>query len=282
MTQTPSIATHVRALRRTDEAEVLALLDRDPLVNLFVRHRVELTHLEEALMGGRVWGYFEDGRLVSACHAGANVVPVEATPAALDAFAGQLLDGPRGASVVGLKRDVEHLWRLLEPRWGPARSPRLEQPFMVLEGEPRVEPDPRLRRVALDELDTLYPASVAMFTEEVGVDPEVGGRGSYRARVAQLIALGWAFAIIEDGRVLFKTEVGAATGAGSQLQGVWVHPDHRGEGIAAPALAAVVQEVRRTVAPAVSLYVNGHNRAARAAYERVGFRQTATFASILL
>jgi predicted GNAT family acetyltransferase len=30
------------------------------------------------------------------------------------------------------------------------------------------------------------------------------------------------------------------------------------------------------------LYVNDHNTAARRAYERVGFEQTATFASILL
>ncbi|MCW2788687.1 MAG: family N-acetyltransferase, partial [Aeromicrobium sp.] len=104
----------------------------------------------------------------------------------------------------------------------------------------------------------------------------------YRARVAQLISQGWSFAIVEDGQVVFKAEVGAATAQACQLQGVYVHPDLRGHGIAAPALAAVVQQARATVAPVVTLYVNDHNTAARRAYERVGFEQTATFASILL
>lgn len=275
--------SHVRALTPRDLPELNALLDRDPLVNLFVRSRVDSTRLQTRWLGGQVWGYFEDDVLVSACHAGANVVPIQATPAAIEAFAEQAVsDNVRPSSIVGLRDAVLPLWRLLEPRWGPARSPRLDQPFMVLDHDSPLEPDPRVRPVLIDEFDTLYPACVAMFTEEVGVDPEAGNRTGYRARVAQLISHGWSFAIIEDGQVVFKTEVGAATTGACQLQGVYVHPDHRGKGIAAPALAAVVRLVRQSVAPVVTLYVNDHNTAARRAYERVGFEHTETFASILL
>lgn len=275
--------THVRPLTTSDLPELYALLDRDPLVNLFVRNRVDATKLQTRWLGGQVWGYFEDGELVSACHAGANVVPVQATPAAVEAFVDQAIaDNVRPSSIVGLRDAVLGMWKRLEPHWGPARSPRLDQPFLVLESDSRLRPDPRVRPVVLDEFDTVYPACVAMFTEEVGVDPEVGNRSGYRARVAQLISQGWAFAIIEDGDVLFKAEVGAATPYACQIQGVYVRPDQRGQGIAAPALAAVVQQARATVAPVVTLYVNDHNVAARRAYERVGFEQTATFASILL
>lgn len=275
--------THVRSLTSADLTDLHALLDRDPLVNLFVRNRVDATKLKARWLGGQIWGYYEDGALVSACHAGANVVPVEATPAAIEAFAERaVVDSVRPSSIVGLRDAVLPLWKLLEPHWGPARSPRLDQPFMVLERDSRLRPDPRVRPVVLDEFDTVYPSCVAMFTEEVGVDPEAGNRSGYRARVAQLISLGWAFAIIEDGDVLFKTEVGAATAHVCQLQGVYVRPDQRGRGIAAPALAAVVQQVRAAVAPIVTLYVNDHNVAARRTYERVGFEHTTTFASILL
>ena len=45
-----------------------------------------------------------------------------------------------------------------------------------------------------------------------------------RQGLAQLISQGWAFAIVEDGEVLFKTEVGAASPHACQLQGVWVRP----------------------------------------------------------
>ena len=275
--------THVRPLTTPDLPELYALLDRDPLVNLFVRNRVDATKLQTRWLGGQVWGYFEDGELVSACHAGANVVPVQATPAAVEAFVEQAIaDNVRPSSIVGPRDAVLPMWKLLEPHWGPARSPRLDQPFMVLDRESPLRPDPRVRPVVLDEFDTVYPACVAMFTEEVGVDPEIGNRSGYRARVAQLITQGWAFAIIEDGDVLFKAEVGAATPYACQIQGVYVRPDLRGQGIAAPALAAVVQLARATVSPVVTLYVNDHNTPARRAYERVGFEQTATFASILL
>ncbi|MCW2800202.1 MAG: family N-acetyltransferase [Aeromicrobium sp.] len=275
--------TQLRALTARDLPSLHALLDRDPLVNLFVRNRVDATKLQARWLGGEIWGYFEDGELVSACHAGANVVPVQATPRAIDAFADQALrQNVRPSSIVGPRSAVLPLWERLEPHWGPARSPRFDQPFMVLDHDSPITPDPRVRKVALDEFDTVYPSCVAMFTEEVGVDPEVGNRSGYRARVAQLITQGWAFAIIEDGEVVFKTEVGAATAYACQLQGVYVRPDLRGQGIAAAAVAAVVEQVRATVAPVVTLYVNDHNTAARRAYERVGFDHTETFASILL
>ena len=81
------------------------------------------------------------------------------------------------------------MWAELEPHWGPARDVRPDQPLMAIETAPLVEPDPLVRPVAMEELDILLPACVAMFTEEVGVSPVTAdGGASYRARVAELIA----------------------------------------------------------------------------------------------
>ena len=66
-----------------------------------------------------------------------------------------------------------------------------------------------------------------------------------------------------------------------QVQGIWVRPDLRGQGIGASGTAAVAALALAEVAPVVSLYVNEFNTAARAAYARVGFTQVGTFASIL-
>ncbi|UYM04467.1 GNAT family N-acetyltransferase [Solicola gregarius] len=272
----------VRTLGPDDLPALRALVHEDPIVNLFVEHRIEATQLQPRWLGGEIWGFHRHGRLVSACHVAANFVAVQATDEALDAFGRHAETlGRTSSSIVGLQHDVVALWQALEPSWGPARSLRMDQPFLVADRAPDVAPDPRVRRVLIDELEVLYPASVAMFTEEVGESPELHGRHSYRARVAQLISRGWAFAIIEDGAVLFKAEVGAATSYGCQVQGVYVHPDLRGQGLASRAMASVVRLARRDIAPAVSLYVNHHNVAARKAYERSGFSQRETFASIL-
>lgn len=282
----PPAATsaYVRVLGASDLPLVHEVLERQPLIDLFVRHRVDSTSLDRRWFGAQLWGYFEDGRAVSLLHVGANVVPVQATPAAVDAFADRLLlQRQRPSSLVGPAASVLPLWDRLEPQWGPARSPRPAQPYLVLEHDSAMPLDPRVRPVTLDQLDVLYPACVSMFTEEVGVDPEsVGSTNGYRARVAQLISMGWSWAIAEGDTVLFKAEVGAATDRACQIQGVWVHPDLRGSRLAAPALASVVRQARRTVAPVVTLYVNDHNTPARRAYDRVGFRQIETFASILL
>ena len=149
------------------------------------------------------------------------------------------------------------------------------QPVMVTPGPPLVSPDPLVRRVRPDEIDILWPACVAMFTEEVGVSPVTGdGGASYRARLEQLIRGGRAFARIENGQVVFKAEIGAVTPQVCQVQGVWVRPQSRGRGLAAPGMAAVVIEAARSIAPLVSLYVNDFNAPARAAYRRVGFTET--------
>jgi len=273
----------LRLLDDRDIDDVLALCDRDPVVNVFVSSRVHEAGLELARLGGQVWGYQPGGQLISLCYVGANMVPVAATPEAVAAFAGRArLMGRRCSSIVGPATAVRELWGALRPYWGPAREVRASQPVMEISRRPLVPPDPLVRRVRRAELDILLPASVAMFTEEVGVSPlGPDGGAAYRARVRELIDAGRAYARIEDGRVIFKAEIGSVTPHACQVQGVWVRPELRGRGLAEAGMAALVNDALRRVAPVVSLYVNDYNRPARAAYKRVGFTQTATFASVL-
>ena len=278
-----SRSSSLRLLNDRDRHDVLELCDRDPVVNVFVSSRVHEAGLDPVRLGGQMWGFAPGGKLTSACYAGANLVPVGATPAAATAFAGRArLQGRRCSSIVGPAEAVGQMWELLRPYWGRPREIREAQPVMAISGPPRVAPDLNLRRVRPTELDVLLPASVAMFTEEVGVSPlGADGGAAYRARVAELIALGRAFARIEDGRVMFKAEIGAVTPHACQVQGVWVRPELRGRGFAVAGMAAVVQEALRTIAPVVSLYVNDFNAPARAVYRKVGFTELATLTSIL-
>lgn len=272
----------LRVLGPADLPEVQEFLTRDPITHVFVDHRVRLTRLEPRWLGGEMWGYDAGDGLVSLCHAAANLVPVDATPAALTAYATRALQqGRKCGSLMGAHEDVMALWQLLEPDWGPARSVRPRQPFMVLDGPPAVESSPDVRRVAVDEIDVLYPACVAMYTEELGVSPELnGGASLYRARVAQLISKGHAFAHIENGEVLFKAEVGALTPNACQLQSVWITPRLRGRRLAHAYVAAACVLAQQE-SPVITLYVNQHNEAARKAYSAVGFVERCRFATIL-
>ena len=273
----------LRLLGPDDLPAMEALTGRDPVVNVFVDPRARLTRLDPRWLGGAVWGYHLDGELVSACHAAANLVPVAAGPEAVEAFARRAASQPRRcATIVGPADQVDPMWEVLTRTWGPGRDVRRHQPHLEIRRGPDVAADPKVRRTTAADLDVLYPACVAMYTEEVGVSPEAGGGATlYRARVAQLISKGWSFARIEDGRVVFKAEVAAATPHACQVQGVWVAPERRGEGLATAGMAAVVRMALADVAPVVSLYVNEHNEPARRAYDRVGFTQTAEFTTVM-
>ncbi|MES9541037.1 GNAT family N-acetyltransferase [Spirillospora sp. NPDC049024] len=273
----------VRVLDDRYRAEALAILDADPVSNVFVSSRVHAAGLDPRRLGAQMWGYLREGRLVSLCYSGANLIPVAAGPEAVRAFAERAqAQGRRCSSIVGPVDAVGELWEILAPYWGPPRAVRAEQPVMATSTVPDVPADPGVRRVRMEEFDIVYPACVAMFTEEVGVSPNAGDGGVlYRARVAELIRDGRAFARIEDGRVMFKAEVGAVTPLACQVQGVWVPPDLRGRGLSETGMSAVVREALHSIAPTVSLYVNDYNTRARAAYRRVGFTESGSFMSIL-
>jgi uncharacterized protein len=273
----------LRVLRPSDLDQTLAVLGRDPVANVFVESRVRSVGLDPMRLGGEMWGHVVDGRIEAVCHAGANLVPAEAGPEAIAAFVDRARrQGRRCASIVGPREMVAPMWEQLEPLWGSARDVRPRQPLMATGSRSPVPADAAVRRVRPDEIDTVLPACVAMFTEEVGVSPTaVDGGAAYRARVVELIRAGRSFARIDEGRVVFKAEIGAASPAACQVQGVWVDPELRGRGLSIGGMAAVVEMALHDVAPTVSLYVNDFNTAARAAYRRVGFRDVGTFMSVL-
>lgn len=273
----------LRLLDERDRVAALALTDADPLANVFVGSRIRAAGLDPWRLGGEVWGFVEDGRLTSLCYAGGNLVPVGAGADALQHFAERgRRQGRRCSSINGPAQMVLPLWEQLEPAWGKARDVRPRQPLMMMRDVPMVAADPAVRRVLPHEADILLPASIAMSTEEVGVSPTaLDGGALYRARVRELIAAGRSFARIEDGRVLFKADVGSVTPHACQVQGVWVAPERRGERLSIGGMAAVVRLALKQVAPIVTLYVNDYNAPALATYRRVGFTQVGTFASIL-
>jgi predicted GNAT family acetyltransferase len=273
----------LRVLGPGDLAEAQRLIGRDPITHVFLDHRIRLTRLEPRWVGGEVWGFDDGAGLVSLCHVAANLTPAFSTPAALTAFAARALEqGRHCGSLMGPHDEVMALWNLLSHEWGPARSIRPSQPFLTLDTPPLVAGSADVRLVRADELELLYPACVAMYTEELGVSPEAhGGAALYRARVAQMISRGHALAHIEDEEVVFKAEFGAATPHAVQIQSVWINPRRRGAGQAAAYVSAVCDYALTELAPVVTLYVNEHNEPARRAYARVGFAERCRFATIL-
>lgn len=273
----------VRVLGPRDLPAAVGVVDKFPAIDVFVGSRVHASRRAGGTVGGELWGIHDGRTLRSLCYAGANLVPVSADHRACRVYADLALRrGRRCSSLVGEAAAVLPMWEMLRDDWGPAREVRDCQPVMAMSRLPRVHADRRVRRVRPDEVDTLLPAAIAMFTEEVGVSP-IGSDGgaNYRARLASLVRSGRAFALFDGSDVIFKAEIGAVTPYACQLQGVWVRPDRRGEGLSVGGVAAVTEAAISEIAPVVSLYVNDFNLPARRAYYTVGYRETGRFATVM-
>lgn len=297
-------AQHTLApLQRRDLPGALALAMADPVANV-----VPLQHLEIARDSGHVPTSMWAVRRRTGLHSeltglvwnGANLAALlpadeseESESLRADVAAAAVARLTRPAALVGPAAVILDLWGRVEPWWGPAREVRPRQLSMAIDGPPvRVGGIDAaglgltaVRRATLDDYDLLLPACVHMFIGEVGYDPMRHGRAGYEERLRHLVRAGRSFLQmgVVDGRrqVVFKAEVGALAGGVAQLQGVWVHPDLRGRGLARAGLGAVIDGVRAWLAPTVSLYVNDFNPAAIEAYRAVGFREVGTFATVM-
>ncbi|MEP7193504.1 MAG: GNAT family N-acetyltransferase [Actinomycetota bacterium] len=279
------LRTHspVRTLTPADRDQALEVCARDTRTNVFVAARILDGGL--ATSPGAMLGYGEGSGLEAICWVSANLVPVGCDGPALAAFAAKMRRSRHHcSSVFGPAEMVLPLWEALRPVWGQPRAVRARQPVMATAGPvPSGVPiDPLVRPARYDEVDLVVPAAAAMFTEEIGYPPYHGSAQLYRQGIASLIRRGQTFVRVEDGQVVFKADIGSVALGVAQVQGVWVAPRWRGQGLAVPAMAAVVEHVRAEIAPVVTLYVNDFNMPARATYARVGFAEIGSFATVLM
>lgn len=271
-----------RILTTWDAGTARRLVAEDPVANVFVGSRLDAGVLNPGAPGV-LWGWPGD-QPSALLHSGANLVPVVTDSEALPAFVEAVGRRRTCQSIVGPSWFALPFWRALGERWGKSysqvREVRPRQPVMAITDSPAVPADPRVRPITAADFDSYFAASVAMYTEEVGADPLAGGDTSYRSYCRWLVDSGRAFGIVEGGRVVFKSDIGAASGPVAQIQGVWLDPSLRGRGLSEPAVAAVTEYVLAEY-PTACLYVNDFNIRAIRCYERVGYRQSGEFATVL-
>lgn len=276
----PAADDGVRELGAADTAALRELIAADRVANIFLDAQLGSRGIVAGT--GRILGLFVAGRLTAACWAGANIVPVGTTEDVAAPVAEALMAMRRRfSSVFGPAEAVLPLWEAIKGHSPHPFDVRPDQPLLAIGPDVPVDAPGLVRVAEQADFDVVLPASVDMFTEEVGYSPLQAGEQSYRERVRGFIAAGQCL-IHRDrhGDIVFKADLGTISAHASQVQGVWVNPRHRGQGLATGFMADVVA-LARLRAPVVSLYVNDFNTRARAVYEHVGFTPVGRFATVL-
>ena len=116
----------MRVLNRSDLPAAIRLLSANPIENVFVASRVRAAGLEQASLGCPVWGYERGGLLRALCHAGSNLVPVNADELALEAWTEFAGPNRMCASIIGPSHTALELWSKLVRAlgWRMERCPR--------------------------------------------------------------------------------------------------------------------------------------------------------------
>ncbi|YCI00275.1 GNAT family N-acetyltransferase [Arthrobacter sp. D2-10] len=280
--QSPS-GVAFRTLTGRDTPPLWELVNSDSTANVFMAAHLEASGTAApSSSGGEVIGAFRGSRMLSACWTGVNLVPIGMAgddAAALGTLLGE--SGRRFSSIFGPAESVMGIWSTFSPYSPDPFDVRAEQPLLEISEPSPVRPTPTLRHTRSEELERILPACAAMFEEEVGYSPYIGGEEHYRRRVASLIRRRHSLVDFDDdGQVIFKAELGTVSASTAQIQGVWVNPVYRGQGLSAGYMSAVVNEALK-LAPVASLYVNNFNSRALALYRTVGFRQSGLFATVL-
>jgi ribosomal protein S18 acetylase RimI-like enzyme len=180
----------------------------------------------------------------------------------------------RDRSTNTLLGEVEKVSRFLSHLSLEGQAPRSlnrERLFERRERQDAIGSGKELRLAVAADLDLVAPVHAQMAFEESGIDPiSVDPEGFY-GRCKRRIEQNRVWVNIEDGQLMFKADVVSETPEVIYLEGVYVNPSKRRNGIA---VRLLIDLTNRLLAHAnsVCLLANQENSAAIACYRKAGFK----------
>ena len=145
----------------------------------------------------------------------------------------------------------------------------------------QLSPLPNLRRATLEDLSLVAPVHAALACEQSGVNPMDIDPDGFRMRCRRRIEQGRVWVWVESGRLIFKADVISDTPDVNYLEGVYVDPADRSNGIGSRCVAQMSQALLGGT-KAISVLVNEKYCAARSLFQKVGFVARAQYDTVFL
>ncbi|HYN85114.1 MAG TPA: GNAT family N-acetyltransferase [Pyrinomonadaceae bacterium] len=267
-------ALRVAPLKASERAEVLAFLAAKPVHNVGLAGLVRDNGVESLLNRGRFHTCRTGrGALVGVALVGHVVLFDARSDAAIEAVALVARAATRKHLLMGEAEGVERFWEFYAG--DTDAGPRLVRRVVMLErpaaSDPGAEPVKGLRPATLADLPFVMTIQAEMAAEESGTNPLESDRLGFRVRCVRRVESGRAWVCVVDGRPVFKADVIAETPEAAYVEGVYVSPETRGQGLGGRCLAQMCRALGRTGAKTVCLFADERNARARRFYEAAGF-----------
>ena len=272
----------LRALRKRDRHQAIALLEQDSEGNLF-----QLDALDKRAFSSwyqdRWWGVFQDSSLVGigGCFGRpqhgtkAKVIVPYGTQKAMKLL-GQF-ERERGGTrmAIGSRESTDaFLLGLGTQKYKTFYNQRIYS--CTHTPDLKLSSDVVFTRAKKIHLEEVYKLSSEMMLEDLGVDPREPSPTKYLETIKTRIQEGRCFIGTLGSKIVFLLDLGTHCTRGCQVGGTYVPPQFRGNGYAT---AGVYFWTSRLVEKygLVTLHVNEANHSAIRLYQKVGFKQSSPY-----
>jgi GNAT superfamily N-acetyltransferase len=130
-----------------------------------------------------------------------------------------------------------------------------------------------VRPAKVDELDQIAEAHAEVAFIESGVNPLEKDREGFLKRTKRRIEKERTFVVFENGKLVFKADIIAETSDVAYLEGIYVAPEYRGQGVAPSCLSKLSLELLNRVQH-ICLLSNVEFKGAHRSFLKAGFKNT--------
>ncbi|MEK6304018.1 MAG: hypothetical protein AABO41_25225 [Acidobacteriota bacterium] len=213
----------VEKLIAGDEAEVLAFLAERPIHTFGMAGFIRSNGIVSPHNRGEFYACRDgEGRLEGVALIGHFILFETHSDAAIRRFARLAQKQSDVSMLLGEQEKVQAFWDYYA---SGGQAPRLFCRERLLAQRWPIEVQyevPALRLATIDDLDLIVPAHAQTALEESGEDPLEKDPVGFRQRCAHRIEQGHTWVLVENERLVFKTEIVADTPEVIYIEGVWV------------------------------------------------------------
>ena len=253
------------------EERVVSALSSDSLTNVIMAGFIRDNGFGNPLNRGQFYTCRDENNRVEGVALIGHTILFEAfTDRATQAFAALARRESSPHLLMGKHNAVECFWSYYASK---DESPRLVCPIDFLQRRKPFADKvavPNLRPATREDLEQVVQAQAAMALEISGVDPLKRDPAGFRARYLRRIEKKRVWVLIENGRLIFKSDVIADTPRASYIEGIYVRPDERGRGLGRRCVTALGNILLERT-NAIYLFVENQNTRTKAFYLNLGF-----------
>lgn len=276
----PPVTTQL--LKNNDAVEVLHFLEERALHNVVMSGFIRDNGIESELNRGMFYGSRdENNRLQGVALIGHATFIDARREIVIPEFARLAQNFPRIHMVLSELEIVEQFWRAYAPAGQPLRRRCREVLFELNQVDENVEHVWELQPATPADLHQVAAVQAALAYQESGVSPLQKDRAGFLLRCQQRIERHRVWTLIRSGEVIFKADIISETPDVIYLEGIYVNPNHRNEGLGSRCLTQLGRRLLNR-AQFIVVLVNENRTNAHRFFQRVGFVASSVYDTLFL